>query len=255
MTSLQNYRGNKNIPGLFQWIINRIPPYKKMYEAFAGSAAITFKLNLPVPTVLNDCDPGVTDSLNCRILNSKLEHITIKNLPAVQLISSLQSAGTDTFVYCDPPYLLSTRGSNKKIYKHEMTDRQHKKFLLAVHTVNFNCMISHYECPMYNDYLKSWTREKKKVRYRGKTVEECIYYNYSKPTELMCYRFVGTDCWDRQRVTRKINRLTEKLLSLPVLERNAIINRVAAGTVKSNCNGSKRVDNELYQGLSQSTFI
>jgi DNA adenine methylase len=53
-----------------------------------------------------------------------------------------------------------------------------------------------------------------------------IYYNYPKPQVLHTYKYVGNDCWDRQRIKRKIERLTNKLIELPELERNAVISRI-----------------------------
>jgi len=107
-----------------------------------------------------------------------------------------------------------------------MSDDDHKNFLQLARTGKFNCMISHYECDLYDEMLKNWNKEKFKVCYHGKIVDECIYYNYDKPETLLSYRYVGTDCWDRQRVTRKINRLVKKLNELPALERNAVMSRV-----------------------------
>ena len=50
--------------------------------------------------------------------------------------------------------------------------------------------------------------------------------NYPWPAQLLTYRFTGTDCWDRQRIKRKGDRLIKKLLSLPEQERNYIIDRI-----------------------------
>jgi hypothetical protein len=71
--------------------------------------------------------------------------------------------------------------------------------------------------------LPGWNKEKKKVRYHNNTVNECIYYNYTKPSVLQTYEYLGNDCWDRQRIKRKIKRLFNKLMDLPEIERNAIL--------------------------------
>ena len=160
-----------------------------------------------VRTVVNDCNPGV-----CEALKHHLQDPTvISNLNALQLLSTLLQADRKTFVYCDPPYEFSTRRSTKRIYIYEMTTEDHCDFLNGYRTVNFNCMISHPECDLYNDFLKGWNKEKFTVCYHGKVTQECIYYNYPKPEKLLTYKFVGQDCWDRQRVTRKIKRLTVSL--------------------------------------------
>lgn len=238
MKSLHKYPGNKSVLGLYQFIINRIPECSTLIEAFAGSAQITKKIlskavtdkndcwrlgsGQLVRTVLNDCNSGVCESL--RKLFPK--PTVISNVTAGELFKTVVPGSTDTFIYCDPPYKLDTRGSTKKLYEFEMSDSDHIQFLTTVLELKCNCMISHYECHLYNTMLSTWTKEKFKVSYHGKVKEECIYYNYPKPSKLLCYDFVGSDCWDRQRVTRKINRLVSKLNALPELEKNAILNRV-----------------------------
>lgn len=238
METLAKYPGNKSVLGLYQFIINRIPECNTMIEAFAGSGAITKKIlsmastvendcwrlgsGQLVRTVLNDCNSGVCDQLKKAFRSPTV----ISNFPAVTVLNSLPPGSTDIFIYCDPPYKLSTRGSERRIYKHEMSDKDHFEFLQAAATVKANCMISHYECQMYDEGLPGWNKEKFKVSYHGQVKEECIYYNYPKPSKLLTYMYVGTDCWDRQRVTRKIERLVKKLNSLPALEKNAVLSRV-----------------------------
>jgi hypothetical protein len=37
---------------------------------------------------------------------------------------------------------------------------------------------------------------------------------------------LGKDCWDRQRIKRKCERLIKKLSALPVLEKKYILDRI-----------------------------
>ncbi len=223
---LDNYTGNKQVNGLWQWIINRIPPYKIYYELFAGSAAIARNLPTKDPKVIVDCNAGITDALRCipRLSNAK-----IICGDAVQILSSVAAApgATDIFIYMDPPYRFDSRLQKGRVYyKSEFgTDEQHKKLLRAAATVKCSCMISHPENDLYDEYLQGWTKEKYKVSYQGTPAYEWIYYNYPRPDVLHTYDFVGGDCWDRQRVKRKIERLAAKLAALPALERNAVISR------------------------------
>lgn len=221
LTTLNNYPGHKGIEGLYQFIINRIPPHTNYFEIFAGSAQIARKLPHGSIKVVVDCNSGVTAILKKEI--GSMCKVVTKD--ALQFIPSIP-AGTDTMVYMDPPYIISSRHSKRKIYQSEMTLEDHKRFLSMVHKAKFNCMISHYEHPFYDKMLKGWNKEKKTVRYHTRTTEECIYYNYPKPTALQTYDYIGNDCWDRQRIDRKIKRLTKKLIALPCLERNAVIDRV-----------------------------
>lgn len=228
---LDNYTGNKQVNGLWQFIINRIPPYKVYYELFAGSAAIARNLPAMDHKVIVDCNRSVTDALRCmpRLKNANVICADILQfLPSV--IDRTASGVTDIFVYMDPPYLFSTRYGKRRLYKYEMTDMHHRQLLLYCSKVKFNCMISHPECELYDKHLKGWTKEKFKVSYHGKQTWETIYYNYPRPHMLQTYMYVGSNCWDRQRIKRKIERLANKLLQLPELERNAVIARVMKRT-------------------------
>lgn len=285
MSILKNYTGNKGMPGLWQFIINRIPPHEIYYELFAGSGTIARILPDHIPKILVDLNEATCRALQddwdhrsgtvniicgdaLQIISSVIEHsqkqlycrqlgpaqsgITVP--PGTRSFRKLQSkisvaaakARTDRnnctdpswpvqteitvparkiMIYADPPYMFSTRRSQRRLYEKEMTDADHKKFLRACSTVKANCMISHPENDLYDKYLRGWTKEKFKVSYHGQVAEECIYYNYPKPEKLQTYDYVGADCWDRQRVKRKIERLARKLAELPALERNAVISR------------------------------
>jgi DNA adenine methylase len=224
------YPGNKNIPGLIQKIINQIPPCTDFYELYAGSAAVSKFLSvLPGTSVryhLNDLDPDVTYSFD-HPSGSFVTH-----LPAVDLIQSLPLAGSSEtrFFFIDPPYHHDTRPTNNKIYRFEMSHSDHVHLLLTVADLKYNCMIIHPQCDLYDKFLSSWRTVQVKVRYHNKTSVENLYMNYPRPEQLLSYGMYGTDCWDRQRIKRKGDRLVKKLLSLPVAERNYIIDRINKST-------------------------
>ena len=130
----------------------------------------------------------------------------------------------NTFVYCDPPYLIHTRLSRKIIYKHEMTIHQHTRLLRNL--LNIDCMvaISGYPAPLYAHHLASWRSfEYQQVTRSGKTVTEVLWMNYPEPTHLHDYNFLGRNYRERERIKKKIARWTAKLKSLPSLEREAIM--------------------------------
>lgn len=106
-----------------------------------------------------------------------------------------------------------------------MSDDDHVRLLLAVLQMNCNIMIIHPKCELYDTYLKDWYKVEVKIRYNRKTSIECLYMNY-KPDELQDYSYLGTDCWDRQRIKRKGERWVNKLMNLPDLERNYIIEKI-----------------------------
>lgn len=218
------YPGQKKIYGLYHKIINQIPGHTVYYELFAGSAQISLLLHPTSGTVrivLNDIDRSVTDKYN---FTTGAE---ILNKSAIDIMkTNLSTAGTDTFIFMDPPYLHSTRPNNTKLYKYEMSDSDHVQFLASVLQLKCNCMIIHPKCDLYDKYLSNWRTIQIKVRYHNKTSVECIYMNYEVPRILQTDMFLGDDCWDRQRIKRKSDRLINKISKLPELEKNYILERL-----------------------------
>lgn len=223
------YPGNKNIPGLIQKIVNQIPPCTDFYELYAGSAAVSRFLSVRTGNTvryhLNDLDPDVTDKYVHRAGG------IVTNVPAVDLIQSLKTAGSleNVFLFIDPPYHHESRPNNTHLYKFEMTSIDHVKLLSSVRDLKCNCMIIHPQNSLYDHVLKSWRTLQLKVRYHNKTSIENLYMNYPRPEQLLSYAVVGSDCWDRQRIKRKGDRLVKKLLSLPEAERNYILDRIKTG--------------------------
>lgn len=222
MKSLENYTGNKKIPGVYQKIINHIPKHAVYMELFAGSAAIYSLLTVVAGTViLNDINPEVQ-----QLLTKKFPGVTVTNDCTVRILQTNEAVHSkDTFIFLDPPYLHSTRPNRTELYEFEMTDDEHIQLLATVLQLNCNVMIIHPKCELYDTYLKDWNKVEVKIRYNQKLSIEYLYMNY-KPTELQDYQFLGSDCWDRQRIKRKGERWVKKLLALPELEKQYIINKI-----------------------------
>jgi len=223
MTPLKNYPGNKAFEGAYQTIINNIPVHKKYYELFAGSAAIAFIKKASEVTVINDCNGSVIEKIKPAAVQLGM---TVTTGNAIDIIKSILAGTTDIFVYMDPPYPINARRSQRPIYKYEMKDQEHVKLLELAVTAKFNCMISTYPNRMYSEILKGWRTVTFNCGVHGKGAVEVLYMNYESPKALHEYTYLGKDCWDRQRIKRKINRKVKSLLKLPVLERQAILQSI-----------------------------
>lgn len=119
---------------------------------------------------------------NVLFTSKRLKHISdfivqIENQPAVKLIERYKKP--NVLIYCDPPYVLSTR--NKRIYKHEMTDQDHIELLEILLQHPGPVMISNYENDIYNSYLGGgWHKETKVAQCEGgKKRVEVIWMNYN----------------------------------------------------------------------------
>lgn len=224
---LMYYPGNKNIPGLIQKIVNQIPACTDFYEPFAGSAAVSNFLYVrsrnPVQFFINDLDLAVTDKYGYPA------GAIVSSEPATAILWKLisVSAGKDTFVFLDPPYLQSCRPRSLDLYRFDMTVEDHLLLFTLVRDLKCNCMLIHPECDLYNHALKSFRKVHVTVRCHNKTSREILYMNYPEPARLLTYDMVGSDCWDRQRIKRKGDRLIKKIQELPVLERNYLLDRIS----------------------------
>ena len=86
----------------------------------------------------------------------RLRGVQIEHTPAVELIRRFNFP--NVLIYCDPPYLRSTRHM-KKQYRHEMTDEDHMELLCALKAHQGPVLISGYASEMYDSVLNGWRRE------------------------------------------------------------------------------------------------
>lgn len=92
----------------------------------------------------------------------RLRGVVIEQKDAVSVM--LQHDGPDTVHYVDPPYVHSTRSAkvrgtgNRKSYKHEMTDTQHRDLADVLHNLQGMVLLSGYHSELYNDLYGDWRR-------------------------------------------------------------------------------------------------
>ena len=83
----------------------------------------------------------------------RLRRVQIVQRDAVEVIRKWDSA--DTLIYCDPPYVASTR-SSPDVYGSEMTNEQHEELIDSLLSCKGHVVLSGYASPMYESRLKSW---------------------------------------------------------------------------------------------------
>lgn len=89
---------------------------------------------------------------------NRLKQVQIECMPALELIKRFKSP--EVLIYCDPPYVFSTRTSHvKRQYSHEMTDEDHGKLLDVLDAHPGPVLLSGYACLLYDERLKHWRRE------------------------------------------------------------------------------------------------
>ncbi len=222
------YPGGKNGAGVYQTIINLMPPHTMYIEAFVGGGAI---LRLKRPAVLNvavDLAASALRAVSAEIAKRGDASSRSYRFFRRCAIGYLQNwrGGPETLIYCDPPYLMSTRSSGP-MYQHEFSDRQHRHLLRVLRKIPAMVMISGYWSEMYSRTLKDWNHTTFRTTNRaGQRTTEHLWYNYPTPVALHDYRYLGSNFRERERITRKKRRWVAKLQKMPILERQCLLNAI-----------------------------
>lgn len=146
----------------------------------------------------------------------------------VYFIDSYSYSGRrDELVYCDPPYVRSSRRSTRDMYKFEMTDADHAHLLDVITHLPCLVMISGYRTPMYDRALAGWHSISYQAVTRGGPIAtEYLWFNFPPPVSLHDYRYLGTNFRERERIKRKKARWVARLKNMPTLERHALMDAI-----------------------------
>jgi len=222
-----SFVGGKGQNGLFHEIINLIPPHAVFIEPFAGLATITRRKKPAAETIVVD-----------KRRNARLQlpdGVRFVRGDGIEFLERYAWTGRE-FVYCDPPYLLSTR-KNNVYYDNEFTTEDHVRLLAVLNRIPTRVLLSGYHSPLYDDALNGWTLHEVKAYTRNHATRlECLWFNYPRPTVLHEYSVTGTGYRERLRIKRKARRWAERLKRQSPLERSALfsalVDVMGAGAVR-----------------------
>jgi hypothetical protein len=241
------YPGGKAGAGVYQTLINLMPPHRCYVEPFVGGGAI---LRMKRPADMNivcDLDAAVLPPLRTAIAGpagvtwpagtsfasfsfrvGTISYDCLHQDGIDFLLTEATTFGSDTLIYCDPPYLMSTR-SGRRLFKHELEDDAHRRLLGAIQSLKCRVMISGYSSSLYAKELKGWHASSFATTTRGgKHVAEWVWCNFQRPVALHDYRFLGDNYRERERIKRKQKRWKDRLVKMPILERQALLAAIAA---------------------------
>ncbi|MCP3679832.1 MAG: DNA adenine methylase [Gammaproteobacteria bacterium] len=225
----KRYSGGKGQYGVYQRIINLMPPHEVYIETHLGGGAI-MRNKLPAGRNIGiELDPKVIqlwrqdNSLDVELINDD----------AVNYLKGYQFTGKE-LIYCDPPYLRGTRKKRIKLYKHEYTVEQHIELLEVIKTLPCTVMLSGYESPLYRETLNGWHSHIFQAGCHHGMGTEWLWMNYPAPVELHDYRYLGDNFRQREKIKKKTGVWVRKFQSMPVLERQALLH--AIDSVRNNNN-------------------
>jgi len=219
------YPGGKNGAGVYQSIINQMPPHRNYIEGFLGSGAILRTKRPAISSIGIDADGDVLTAFS----GDGIPNLQLIQADAITWLAAAHAENSDTIspntlVYLDPPYLISTRSSHRPIYRCELTEADHLRLLRVIQNLPCMIIISGYKSAMYEKELVSWRVETFQTTNRaGGRTTEYLWMNFPTPIELHDYRFLGINFRERERIKRKKIRWINRLKSMDSLERYALM--------------------------------
>jgi len=212
----ESFDGGKG--NVFRHIINEMPPHRVYVEGFLGfgyvmrakrAAEVSYGVEIDGKTL--DAWGGVS-----------IPGLTLYQADAIAFLESFEWAG-DELVYLDPPYPFETRSYQGKVYRHEMTDDDHRRLLKVIKRIPARVIISSYWSKLYANALSDWrTVSFPTVKRNGERVEEWLWMNYPQPLELHDYSYVGEGFRERERIRRRLKRWVNNFRGMDAREAQAI---------------------------------
>ncbi len=151
----------------FTHVINQMPPHQIYIETHLGSGVVLAnKKPAPILNIGLDLDPEViasARSLHARngVLRSRHSISSVESvqeqflvIDAVDFLTGYPLNGSE-FVYADPPYVRTSRRSDRPIYRFEYTDDDHARLLDVLTSLPCNVAISGYHSTIYASRLES----------------------------------------------------------------------------------------------------
>ncbi len=223
------YPGGKNSTGVYQAIINQIPPHEIFISGYAGNCGVLAnKRKAAGVNYAVDIDrkviegwkkiPGVT------AVNDDFITWLPVNLKHYGLIGQPKNG---VFIFLDPPYLSAVRSNQKDVYNYTMdSNEDHESLLNMLLKVPFPVMVTHYPCELYDTKLKSWRILDIVGRSRQGMRTERLYMNYPEPTALHDYRYIGSDYREREDYKKMKKNMLAKFKRMTELERNYLLHEL-----------------------------
>jgi len=221
------YPGGKAGAGVYQQIINQIPPHGVYIEPFLGGGAVLLNKKRAAASIALDVDAAVVSGWEL-YLKLASPGLTVICGDAISFLQSYNWQGGE-FVYADPPYLFDVRSSKRPIYTYEFGDTgQHEELLDLLMSLPCMVALSGYWSSLYESMLTGWRSISFNSQTRGgTTAREWLWMNYPEPVELHDYSFLGGNFREREKITRQKRRWNARLLRMGQLQRYALFSSIA----------------------------
>ena len=248
-----SYPGGKSGSGIYQRLINLIPPHDLLIVPFAGHCGIVRNLKPAEHTIVIDLNPDVCDWWHSWSRSKRGRDLEIHNCDGIEWLRfrtkatiwardsklcdtlgphhQTHSTTAQAFIFADPPYVIRARATGR-IYECELTDADHQRLvgtMTMIDASEYSIMLCGYRSPIYRP-LFPWNSIDHRVPTRGGLQDECIWMNYHRPEQLHDYRHLGDCRRSRERIRRRQRNWLAQLNSMDPLERAAMLEALNRGT-------------------------
>jgi site-specific DNA-adenine methylase len=216
-----SYPGAKGQDGVWQRIIGQMPPHSLYVEPFFGSGQIFHRKRRSLFSYLVDIDPAAIAKVGAVGITSGVTAIcgdALKILPTLPVDSK-------TVIYCDPPYLLSTR-KGRRYYKNELTNHDHATLVALLQALPCYVLLSGYPSQLYSSRLHGWRCLEYQTMTRGGQRRECLWCNFPEPEELHDWRFAGFNFRQRFGLKRFVRRWLARIERMPARRRGYVLHEL-----------------------------
>ena len=203
-----SYFGSKATSGLCQAIIAIMPPHDTYIETHLGGGAILNRKPAALTNIGIDLNAKTLEKINTP------HPVQLIHGCVHQFLLDYPFTGRE-LIYCDPPYLPSTRSSERR-YRFDYLEQDHVELLGIVKKLLCQLIISGYPSNLYDDMLSNWcSREIQVMNHNGGRTEI--------PDKVHWASFAGKNFTDRQRIKRKAENWGKRYQAMPANERLAVL--------------------------------
>lgn len=212
--SMGNYFGSKATSGLCQAIIALMPPHDTFIETHLGGGAIMKRKPAARLSIGIDMNPKPLARFQCDYPVQRIHGC------AHQFLKEFDFQGTE-LVYCDPPYLLHTRTSQRR-YRFDYEKKDHIELLAILKALPCNVILSGYPSHLYDELLLEWRTLELQVMNQAGVRTEKLWFNFT-PDRVHWVSCAGKNFTDRQRIKRKSASWGKRYQEMPRDERLTVL--------------------------------
>ena len=208
------YFGSKATSGLCQPIIAMMPPHDTYIETHLGGGAIMQRKPPALHNIGIDRDARALAVFTCDY------PVELVHGCAHAYLAAYPFRGRE-LVYCDPPYLQSTRSSGRR-YRFDYTEQDHIALLELLQGLPCQVMLSGYPSALYDELLDGWRSVELQVMNQAGVRTEQLWFNFTVD-RVHWASLAGRNFTHRQCIKRKAANWGRRYQGLPRAERLAVL--------------------------------